>query len=35
MAAYPKIVPLGDVMGENDSRALANSREHSQQYSSF
>jgi hypothetical protein len=28
MAANPKVVPLGDVMGEDDPRALANSREH-------
>jgi hypothetical protein len=28
MAANPKVVPLGDIMGEDDPRALANSREH-------
>jgi hypothetical protein len=28
MAANSKVVPLGDVMGEDDPRALANSREH-------
>jgi hypothetical protein len=28
MAANSKVVPLGDIMGEDDPRALANTREH-------
>jgi hypothetical protein len=28
MTAHPQVIPLGDVMGEDDPGALANTREH-------
>jgi hypothetical protein len=35
VATNPQVVALGDVVGENDSRSLTDSREHSEQNSAF
>jgi hypothetical protein len=35
MATDPQVVALGDVVGEDDSRSLTDSGEHSEQNSAF
>jgi hypothetical protein len=35
MTAHPQVIPLGDVMGKDYSRALADSREHGKQNTSL
>ena len=35
VATDPQVVALGDVVGEHDSRSLADSREHGEQNSAF
>jgi hypothetical protein len=35
VATDPQVVALGDIVGKDDSRSLADSREHSEQNSSF